>query len=480
MPIDPSIIFNAGRLKTTPFENLDTMLRAQQVRQRADDERRKRQAAQQMQEIWTTYGDDVPEALKRSYSVDPETAAKIEQQYSSARSNWALEAGRDIENEKKQTDRSVQLLSAAKGDPELFQTIVPILAQRDPDFAAIAQTLQGPDDPRIDALLESRDTVNNILDRRQKGIEAFMKGDTLRGVADTLLTATGPEEFQEMLQGFAPHIGKVAAANFAKMTPEQLQAAAQTETQREAGRDRRADNERQAQSQQMQMARDAAMAEERAIDNKRADAQLGVSRAQLGLSQARLEQAQKAAAQGPTLSPTAESNIINRLSNQWTAATKTTRELDRAINLMDTGLAAARRGDLAAGSQAVLVTFQKILDPTSVVRETEYDRSAAGQSVMNRVAGAFERLSQGGAGIRLGELEKFATLAKEAAQSQKGAIEPIRERIGKTADRYKIPRELVVEGAATPAATTTAPASAPAGGGMPTYADYLKRKRGGQ
>ena len=33
-----------------------------------------------LQEVWQTYGDDVPEALKRTYRIDPESAAKIEQQ----------------------------------------------------------------------------------------------------------------------------------------------------------------------------------------------------------------------------------------------------------------------------------------------------------------------------------------------------------------------------------------------------------------
>lgn len=147
-----------------------------------------------------------------------------------------------------------------------------------------------------------------------------------------------------------------------------------------------------------------------------------------------------------TLSPTSESNIVNRLTNQWAAAKKPAEELERQASLMKVGMDAARRGDLAQGSQAVLVTFQKILDPTSVVRESEYDRSAAGQSLMNRVAGAMEQLARGGAGIRLGELEKFHKLAEEAVKAQTNAyLRATRERVGRTADRYNIPREIVFE-----------------------------------
>lgn len=154
------------------------------------------------------------------------------------------------------------------------------------------------------------------------------------------------------------------------------------------------------------------------------------------------------------LTQTAEAAIINRLSNQWTAANKPIRDLDRQVQLMHTGMEAVNRGDLAQGAQMVLVTFQKILDPPSVVRESEFMRSAAGQSLMNRVKGAAERLTKGGAGITAPELQKFAALAQEAANAQRKAsgIDGIKSRLGRTADRYNIPQELIFEdeGAVTP------------------------------
>lgn len=147
-----------------------------------------------------------------------------------------------------------------------------------------------------------------------------------------------------------------------------------------------------------------------------------------------------------TLSPAMESNVINRLTTQWTNATKPAADLSRQIKMMDAGLEAARRGDLAQGAQAVLITFQKILDPTSVVRESEYARSAAGLALDDRVKGAVERLAKGGAGVPLTELEKFANLAREAVKKQTtGYTEAIKERIGRQADHFKIPRELVFE-----------------------------------
>ena len=46
----------------------------------------------------------------------------------------------------------------------------------------------------------------------------------------------------------------------------------------------------------------------------------------------------------------------------------------------------------------LFVTFQKMLDKDSVVRESEYARSGAGQSLKNQLAGFFEKKAVGGAG----------------------------------------------------------------------------------
>ena len=158
------------------------------------------------------------------------------------------------------------------------------------------------------------------------------------------------------------------------------------------------------------------------------------------------------------LTQTAEAGMIARLSGQYTKAAAPALELSRQVKIMDAGLEAARRGDLAAGSQAVLVTFQKILDPTSVVRESEYARSAAGQALLARIEGAYERLRKGGAGVPVSELEKFAKLGREMTEATTGYLKSVATRIGKVADRYQIPHELVMEDF-----SFDAPATVPAG-----------------
>jgi hypothetical protein len=55
--------------------------------------------------------------------------------------------------------------------------------------------------------------------------------------------------------------------------------------------------------------------------------------------------------------------------------------------------------------------------------------------------------------VPVAQLEKFARLAKEMTKGQMGYMNATKERIGKVADRYNIPRELIMEnydfGAAT-------------------------------
>jgi hypothetical protein len=167
------------------------------------------------------------------------------------------------------------------------------------------------------------------------------------------------------------------------------------------------------------------------------------------------------------LTPTMEANIVNRLNTQWGAANKTSKELNNQVRLMDAGLSAAEKGDLAQGSQAVLVTFQKILDPTSVVRESEFARSAAGQSLLTRIQGAAEKLVKGGSGVPVTELRKFADLAREAVKAQQADMPGARKRIGAIADRYGIPHELIFED--QPSSQAVPPARTP--GAPPTPAD---------
>lgn len=195
--------------------------------------------------------------------------------------------------------------------------------------------------------------------------------------------------------------------------------------------------------------------------NQRADDRIAAADRRAADTVAAAEARAAAAAQNRrTLSATAEANLIHKLNATWTKAGEPKRMIDRQLAMMDAGLQAAERGDLAQGAQAVLVTFQKILDPPSVVREAEYERSSAGLSMLNRVRGAYERIIRGGAGVPLPELRKFAQLAKEAAAGQHAwYLSGVKKRLESQADRYSIPPELIFE--------DDSPASEPGAGAVP-------------
>jgi hypothetical protein len=162
------------------------------------------------------------------------------------------------------------------------------------------------------------------------------------------------------------------------------------------------------------------------------------------------------------LTPGQAFNATRSLRNDFVRETSAAREVQNQFRLMQSALEAARRGDMAAGSQGVLVTFQKILDPTSVVRESEYARSASGQSLLSRIEGAAQKLAQGGAGVPVQELEAFVKMAEQFARNQATAAKETQAQINAIAQEYDIdPAHITREYGAEPTGANP-PAERPA------------------
>jgi hypothetical protein len=170
------------------------------------------------------------------------------------------------------------------------------------------------------------------------------------------------------------------------------------------------------------------------------------------------------------LTPGQKFQYTRQLRNDFLRETAAAREMNTQYQIMQSGLEAARKGDMAAGSQAVLVTFQKILDPTSVVRESEYARSAAGQSLLARMEGAVARIAQGGAGVPVHELEAFGTLAQQfLVNAQKSALDT-RAQVDAIAGEFGLDRDLITRDVTPEAPQQPAPGSS-------AYQLYLERQR---
>lgn len=152
------------------------------------------------------------------------------------------------------------------------------------------------------------------------------------------------------------------------------------------------------------------------------------------------------------LNPNQEANLAEKLAKNWTDASASTREVNRQFGLMETGLKRFRAGDKNGGSQAVLVTFQKILDPSSVVRESEYARSASGISMLGRLQGYMDKLQSGGAGVPDAELAQMVQTARELKDGMAANTTQQRSRIESMAKKYKIAPEMIF-GAEPPPST---------------------------
>lgn len=98
------------------------------------------------------------------------------------------------------------------------------------------------------------------------------------------------------------------------------------------------------------------------------------------------------------------------------------------------------------------MTFQKILDPTSVVRESEYARSASGLSLLARLEGLWMRIGKGGAGVSIPDLQQFVDLAGQFTANQKRFANESKQQIDSIAREYGLKPELItreIEGPVT-------------------------------
>ena len=138
-----------------------------------------------------------------------------------------------------------------------------------------------------------------------------------------------------------------------------------------------------------------------------------------------------------------------KIGNHFDSIAKENMTSVRNIGIIETGWTelqkAVKAGEsLNAPSQAMLVTFQKMLDPTSVVRESEYGRSADGSSLYNRIKGAFDKLSQGGAGVTEGDLKTFYTMSKELQKGYQGSLIDMARRSRTQAENYNLNLENIL------------------------------------
>jgi hypothetical protein len=93
-------------------------------------------------------------------------------------------------------------------------------------------------------------------------------------------------------------------------------------------------------------------------------------------------------------------------------------------NVMESAYSQAMSSNnVSAADQALITMFNKLMDPQSVVRESEYARTPQTVAIVNRAKGFAEKLTAGGAGITNDDrraIIEMARLAKNAYEQKYG------------------------------------------------------------
>lgn len=87
-------------------------------------------------------------------------------------------------------------------------------------------------------------------------------------------------------------------------------------------------------------------------------------------------------------------------------------DVNQKYNVMLEALDESKQsGNLIAADQALITLFNKMTDPQSVVRESEYARTPSDQSMLNKIAGKASKVMTGGAGLMPDEREALVRMA---------------------------------------------------------------------
>lgn len=89
-----------------------------------------------------------------------------------------------------------------------------------------------------------------------------------------------------------------------------------------------------------------------------------------------------------------------------------------------------------AASQGILVAFQKLLDPRSVVRESEYARSSEWVSLWSRIEWKYDKITKWWAGVTVEDLKEFVDLSNEYIKWYAKTVKDKAEIVYKQADTY--------------------------------------------
>lgn len=120
-------------------------------------------------------------------------------------------------------------------------------------------------------------------------------------------------------------------------------------------------------------------------------------------------------------------------------------QAERARKAFNLAAEAEKAGTSANSADQILITvLNKVLDPTSVVRESEYARTADGQSVISRLSGSLDRMKRGGAGITSAERKSIMDSVGALENAMKENYAPVEGEYRQLAKEYGLKEDRVV------------------------------------
>ncbi len=116
---------------------------------------------------------------------------------------------------------------------------------------------------------------------------------------------------------------------------------------------------------------------------------------------------------------------------------KARNEVRTQLNRAETVLEQALKSGSANSADQVLVTsLNKIIDPTSVVREGEYARTAEGQAAFDRLQGIADRIKRGGGGLSNAERQAVMDTIRNISGAIEQQYRPIEDEYRNRAKQY--------------------------------------------
>ncbi len=130
-----------------------------------------------------------------------------------------------------------------------------------------------------------------------------------------------------------------------------------------------------------------------------------------------------------------------KMSDDYTTIQNNLGNISVSINRLQ-NMPTDERNKIAV-NQAIITSYNKITDPSSVVRESEYERTPEGAALLNRLRGAYEKISQGGL-LTEEDLIEIKETAAGIAELQRTLVnEKLEQQIREPArKRYLDPEEI--------------------------------------